>query len=326
VDTERPSTADAAATVRIVTWNCHMALARKAPRLLALRPDIAVVQECSAEAELAGLVRVGWCGRRQNKGLGVFARPELNAVVATEWDPTREWFLPVRIDALGLNLLGAWAMNQRGAEDRPKKGRAAATIEHYRSFVGGGRTIVTGDLNNNVFWDTPRSPEFEAFTDLLASMGLVNLYYTRTGDTPGAETRGSLFFLHNAERSYLIDHVFLPGAWLEHVTEFEVGSATDWLDVSDHAPVVLELAIPEGSAATAGHSDINRSQHMSQEPSEATPSKSTSADDLLPSSAPGWASESRRTGAALTLSRRQRASAATVWARSFAASAAPSPR
>jgi len=35
------------AHLRIVTWNCGMALARKAPSLLALNPDIAVVQECS---------------------------------------------------------------------------------------------------------------------------------------------------------------------------------------------------------------------------------------------------------------------------------------
>jgi hypothetical protein len=33
--------------VRIVIWNCGMALARKAPSLMALNPDIAVVQECS---------------------------------------------------------------------------------------------------------------------------------------------------------------------------------------------------------------------------------------------------------------------------------------
>ena len=33
--------------LRIVTWNCGMALARKALSLLALNPNIAVVQECS---------------------------------------------------------------------------------------------------------------------------------------------------------------------------------------------------------------------------------------------------------------------------------------
>ena len=39
-----------ASNVRIVTWNCGIALARKAPSLLGLHPDIAVVQECSKKS------------------------------------------------------------------------------------------------------------------------------------------------------------------------------------------------------------------------------------------------------------------------------------
>ena len=62
------------ARLRIVTWNCGMALARKAPSLLALNPDIAVVQECSKKSVdvlhghgLSGL----WFGANPNKGLAV---------------------------------------------------------------------------------------------------------------------------------------------------------------------------------------------------------------------------------------------------------------
>jgi len=57
------------AHLRIVTWNCGMALARKAPRLLALNPDIAVVQECSKKS-----VEVchshGLSGLRCNRAIG----------------------------------------------------------------------------------------------------------------------------------------------------------------------------------------------------------------------------------------------------------------
>jgi len=52
-----------------------MALARKAPSLLALKPDIAVVQECSKKSVddlqshgFSGL----WFGANLNKGLAVF--------------------------------------------------------------------------------------------------------------------------------------------------------------------------------------------------------------------------------------------------------------
>jgi hypothetical protein len=63
------------AHLRIVTWNCGMALARKVPNLLALNPDIAVVQECSKNSldvlqsnDLSGL----WFGANLNKGVAVF--------------------------------------------------------------------------------------------------------------------------------------------------------------------------------------------------------------------------------------------------------------
>jgi hypothetical protein len=38
--------------LRIVAWNCAMALQPKANALLALRPDVAVVPECGQAPEL----------------------------------------------------------------------------------------------------------------------------------------------------------------------------------------------------------------------------------------------------------------------------------
>jgi hypothetical protein len=58
-----------------------MALARKAPSLLALNPDIAVVQECSKNSvdDLHGHGFTGlWFGANLNKGLSVFCSKRLN--------------------------------------------------------------------------------------------------------------------------------------------------------------------------------------------------------------------------------------------------------
>jgi hypothetical protein len=65
--------------MRLVAWNCNMALHRKADALLSLRPDIAVISEC---AEPERLFRTGcstwietepvWIGRHATKGLAVF--------------------------------------------------------------------------------------------------------------------------------------------------------------------------------------------------------------------------------------------------------------
>lgn len=221
-----------------------MALPKKASRLLALEPDVAVVQECASSAELTGMVRVGWTGRQPTKGLAVFARSSLGAVVADEiWDPTREWFLPVRLASVELDVLAVWAMHGRGQENRPKRGRIHVAMEHYRMFLSSGRTMLIGDLNDNVTWDTPTNPSFARLTALLGDMGMINVYHARTGEMPGRESRGSFFFYRRVDRPYLIDHAYLPRSWVGHVTEMELGAPGDWLDLSDHTPLVVDLSI-----------------------------------------------------------------------------------
>ncbi len=97
--------------MRIVTWNCGMALLRKAASLLALNPDIAVIQECSRKSVddirshgLSGL----WFGANPNKGVAVLCgkRWKPKAVDA----PFGKWIIPVRIHgSVDFNLLAVWA-------------------------------------------------------------------------------------------------------------------------------------------------------------------------------------------------------------------------
>ena len=108
-------------TLRILGWNANGGLAgKKAARLAALNPDLAVVSECAQDAEVPGLVRVGWTGTYRTKGLWVFARPELGATVDSSWDSSREWFLPVHLVKVGVDVLAVWAMNDRGGEGQPR--------------------------------------------------------------------------------------------------------------------------------------------------------------------------------------------------------------
>lgn len=226
---------------RIVSWNCNGKLAAKTDRLLVLEPDIAVVSECARDIVVAGdLVRVGWTGRIDHKGLAVFARPELGGRVDVSHDPTREFFLPVHFDALDSGLLAVWAMNQRGEEDRPKRGRTHDALRHYGDFLAAA-DLVIGDFNDNVRWDKPRYPAFATTTRMLSEAGFVNLYYLWTGEAPAWESIGTLYFHRHAKEPYVIDHAFLRRAQVAGLHDFSVGRADDWLDVSDHVPLVLEL-------------------------------------------------------------------------------------
>lgn len=160
--------------LRVVAWNVNQGTVRKAGRILDLSPDVVVLAECADDPQLAGgaLVRAGWTGRNPRKGLGVFVRPGLVASVDEAWDPLREWFLPVRIDApFRLDVLAVWAMHHRGQEPGPRLGRTHRALEHYAPFLGRGRAIVIGDFNDNRRWDRPGYRSFERTEAILGDAG-----------------------------------------------------------------------------------------------------------------------------------------------------------
>ena len=197
---------------------------------------------------MPGLVPVGWTGMYPTKGLGVFARPELAATVDASWDPAREWFLPVRLDALGVDVLGVWAMNLRGGEGQPRW-RTRRALEHYGPFLARGRALVIGDFNDNVRWDRPTYPAFAGTLEELSANGYTSLYHARTGERHGAETGATIYWRRKPEAPYLIDHAFLPEAWLGAVERFDIGTADGWLDVSDHMPLIVDLRLPLAPAS-----------------------------------------------------------------------------
>jgi hypothetical protein len=88
-----------------------MALVRKAPSLLALRPDIAVVQECSKKSvddlRIYGFSGL-WFGASPNKGIAVFCGKGWKPKAVAE--PFGKWVVPVQIrGAADFNLLAVWA-------------------------------------------------------------------------------------------------------------------------------------------------------------------------------------------------------------------------
>lgn len=246
-----PSSDGATTAIRVVGWNCNGGLAGvKAERLAGLRPDIAIVSECAADADVAGLVRVGWTGAHPRKGLAVFARADLQPSVDPSWDPARQWFLPVHVGALDVDVLGVWAMNHRGGEGAPRW-RTRRALDHYGQLLARRRAIVIGDFNDNLRWDRPAYPAFAGTLNQLAAQAYVSLYHARSGEDHGAESGVSLYWRRKVTDPYLVDHAFVPRAWLGGVERFEVGAADDWLTYSDHMPLIIDLAAPSSSIGLA---------------------------------------------------------------------------
>lgn len=232
-------------TLRIVTWNCQMALRKKLAALASLRPDIAVVQECERPDKLGetGATTVCWHGDNPHKGLAILTFGGWRAEALPQHDPEVKFVLPVRISGpLDFHLLGVWAKNHPSKE-RSYIGQVHRAVQVYGAWLGAGESVVAGDWNSNAQWDSKRSANHSATVAHLAALGLESAYHAHHNEAHGAESRPTLHLLKQVRRPFHIDYCFVPQGWLRRVRAVTVGCFADWRSLSDHCPLVGEVAL-----------------------------------------------------------------------------------
>jgi hypothetical protein len=150
--------------MRIVAWNCNMALDRKVDVLLDLAPDIAIVCECAEPERLRLRSRSSWIqgepvwiGRNPHKGLAVFAFNGYAVRLAESYHPALRYIAPVHIGGpTECNLLAVWAQNaSAGGIRKHQLGPLRRALSRYKGFLGERPAVIAGDLNSNTIWDKP---------------------------------------------------------------------------------------------------------------------------------------------------------------------------
>lgn len=243
--------------MRIVAWNCNMALHRKFDALLSLRPDLAIVSECAAPERLkqrldfAGLGSDPvWVGRSPHKGLAVFGFNGHRVTLAQEHRRSLKHIAPVRVEgAARFNLLAVWAQNfSDGIRRKRQPGPLRLALRYYREFLAEGPTVVAGDFNNSVYWDRPGWLINQAWAvGALGELGLTSAYHAFHGEAQGEESAPTLYWRDRKKDgpTYHIDYIFLPQAWVARTTGVSVGSFEQWCKpgFSDHVPLVADVTL-----------------------------------------------------------------------------------
>jgi exodeoxyribonuclease-3 len=241
--------------MRLVAWNCAMALHRKFAALRALKPDVAIIAECAEPSRLAERLDLSslsadpvWIGANPNKGLAVFAFNGHRIALAPGYRPRLRYLAPVQVDgAARFSLLAVWAQNaSAGIRRKHQPGPLHLALTRYRDFLADGPSVIAGDFNNNVIWDKPGWRMNHATTlARLAAGGLVSAYHTHRGEAPGEETTPTHYWRDRRKDgpTYHIDYVFLPRLWLGALRAVEIGSFEAWGGLSDHVPVVVDVEL-----------------------------------------------------------------------------------
>ena len=234
--------------MKIVVWNCRMALARKCQHLYELCPDIAVIPECSRDS-LEPCLNDGfnarWFGDNPHKGLGVLVREPLR-ISRTE-KPRNRWIASLSIsgDQCDFRLIAVWAMPIKGSTLKSYIGQVYEAVRNHPQWFSGKPAILCGDLNSNKFWDGNRGTgNHSDVVSLLEKHNLISAYHQFFSERQGEETRPTYYFWHRKNRGYHIDYVFLPAPWASRIASVEVGDHAAWTSLSDHVPLSVEVTTP----------------------------------------------------------------------------------
>jgi endonuclease/exonuclease/phosphatase family metal-dependent hydrolase len=103
--------------------------------------------------------------------------------------------------------------------------------------------VLAGDLNSNKIWDAHRKVgNHSAVVKLLDEHRLVSAYHDYFDEPHGEESRHTMFFYRRRDRTFHLDYIFIPREWAVRLKAVEVGKFETWSKLSDHCPVVVDVA------------------------------------------------------------------------------------
>lgn len=233
--------------MKIVTWNCNGAFRRKFGRIAELNADIYVIQECENPTDSKHIEYQKWAknyiwkGDTKNKGIAIFAKPE---ITLKELNWSNEFkghnvkhFLPCEINEQ-FNLLAVWT-HRNSSPNFAYMGQFWKYLQINRDKMK--NILLIGDFNSNKIWDEwDRWWNHSDVVNELKELGIESFYHKLKEEEQGKESKPTLYFQRKLDRPYHIDYVFGSKEFGEILSKLDVGIAENWLDISDHMPIITE--------------------------------------------------------------------------------------
>lgn len=231
--------------MKIISWNCNGALRKKLRAIQHLEADIVIIQECEDPKQStdkdyqAWASNYLWLGVSKNRGLGVFAKPRFKLTPFPLDLGRLESFIPCVIND-DIFLLAVWT-RQANSPTFGYIGQVWKYLDQFKTTLENKDALVIGDLNSNACWDVwDRWWNHSDVVKILDDIGIASLYHRTKNEEQGKETVPTFFMYRKLEKPYHIDYAFTSKRWLSSST-IEVGKPEDWLEHSDHMPLLIEL-------------------------------------------------------------------------------------
>ncbi len=240
--------------MRLVTWNCQGAFARKHATVVALRPDVLIVPESERVVSQGDSIDAPafqfheWVGARPRKGLGVFSYGDYSVRVHESYEPRHRWILPLAVEGpYPFTLFAVWTLPH--AESKLYVYCLFEALESYADLLRSPRVVWAGDFNNNFLLDKPKhSLKFADFVAKMSELDLLSLYHLQNGSAHGEERDSTFFLYRRSQNPFHIDFIFASAEVRNLGFEISVGRHADWTNLSDHMPLVCSVNEMSGKA------------------------------------------------------------------------------
>jgi endonuclease/exonuclease/phosphatase family metal-dependent hydrolase len=140
---------------------------------------------------------------------------------------------------LRFNVAGVWPWATKSAKTSYRQAHDGLRL--HESWIRDRPTVILGDFNANASY---KGGNWSQLLELTQSLGLVSAYHSHFKDEPfGKEKRPTHFHRGKESAPFHLDYIFLPEDWARRITKVTVGTHSDWHKVSDHSPLVVDLAL-----------------------------------------------------------------------------------
>lgn len=239
--------------MRIVSWNCCQAFRKKWEYIDAFEPDVIVVPEaeCIAKQPADLLDRYpnhDWIGDNDNKGLLVLATSEYALTRYAGYRTEHRYVLPLQVNgAQGLFLVAVWTQRDKIGTYTQHLSRA---LEAYAPMLDGD-AVVIGDFNANKIWDGEHRRDVTHSENVawLNAHGLESAYHVLTSEAQGQESAATHAFRRDRSNTFHIDFAFATRRLLEAGSLLTIPAVEDWVGMSDHGPLIVDLTPAQGYGA-----------------------------------------------------------------------------
>lgn len=235
--------------MKIIHWNCQGAFRNKHSKILTHKPDVLIITECENPSRL----KFGellpkpkdyfWYGDNPHKGVGFFFYNETKYNINKEFNCKFRYIIPLIVEhkKRKFNLFGIWAMGDSKIRSERYVGQIWLAINHYNEQLN-DPSILIGDFNSNQIWDTKkRVGNHTDVVNKLQEHEIHSLYHLQNSIEHGQELDPTFFLYRDIKKPYHLDYCFCSNVLLKKGYNFKIGKVKDWLKLSDHLPIFINL-------------------------------------------------------------------------------------